>query len=141
MFKHYGMTATLLAIAFGGGFLVGHGAPVAAQAKNRVFEIRTYTMNDGRLDTLVKRLRQGEARLFDKVGMQGVGFFVAAEPPKSENTFVYILAHESRERAKESWAKFTNDPEWQTLRQTAESPGPIKVESIFVSPVDFSPLK
>ena len=106
-------------------------------------EIRTYTTHDGRLDALVKRMREGEAKVFDKVGMKGVGFFVAAESPKSENTFVYILAHESREGAKQSWAKFRDDSEWKSIRETSEAAGPIvaKVESVFVNPLDFSPLK
>jgi NIPSNAP protein len=135
------MMAGLLVATFGGGFLVGHGRPATAQAANRVFEIRTYTVEDGKLDALLKRMRGGEARIFDKVEMKGVLFSVAAEPPKSANTFVYILAHESLDRAKESWSKFRDDPEWKQLLATAEPTGPIKVESIFVKPLDFSPLK
>jgi hypothetical protein len=138
-------TVVLLAMAFGGGVLVGRGSPLAAQAKNRIFEIRTYTANEGKLDALVKRMRDKEAKIFEKNGMKGIGFFVAAEAPKSENTYVYILAHESREAARASWAKFGNDPEWKELRQSSEAAGPILVQggvqSIFVNPLDFSPLK
>ena len=34
------------------------------------------------------------------------GCSVAAEQPQSDNTFAYILEHESREKAKENWRKF-----------------------------------
>ena len=143
MMRNYRVTVGLIAMAFTIGVLVGHGPQLRGQAKNRVLEIRTYTTHEGRLDALVKRMREGEAKVFDKVGMKGVGFFVATEAPKSANTFVYILAHESRERATEGWGKFRDDPEWKQIRQTSEEAGPIvaKVESIFVNPLDFSPLK
>jgi hypothetical protein len=126
-----------------GVVVAGRGTPLAAQAPTRVLEIRTYTTVDGRLDALVKRMREKEGQIFEKVGMKVVGFFVATEAPKSANTFVYILGHASREAARASWARFGMDPEWQELRATSEAAGPIvaKVESIFVNPLDFSPLK
>jgi len=75
--------------------------------------------------------------------MKPVGFFVASEAPKSDNTFVYILSHESREKAKDNWARFQADAEWKDIRQRSEAAGPIvaKAETIFVNPTDFSPLK
>jgi hypothetical protein len=73
--------------------------------------------------------------------MKSVMFSVAAEPPASENTFIYILSHESREKAKENWSAFGKDAEWQQLRKTAAPTGQIKITSTFVTPTDFSPLK
>ena len=135
------VVAGLLAAAFGAGVLVDRATTVVAQPQNRVLEIRTYTTEEGHLNALVNRMRLGEARMFDKSGMNGVLFSIAAEPPKSTNTFVYIVAHKSLAAAKESWGKFRADPEWLKLRDSMESPGPIKVDSTFVNPVDFSPLK
>ena len=66
---------------------------------------------------------------------------MAADAPKSENTYVYIVAHENQEKAKASWTKFREDPEWVKLRSTATSPGQIKVESLFVNPTNYSTLK
>ena len=131
-----------LALGLGLGFMAGRGTTTLAQGSNRIFEIRTYTTESRTgLDALVKRMREGEARLFEKAGMKGIGFFVAADAPKSENTYVYILAHDSPARATESWAKFRQDPEWLKLRETSTPTGPIKVESVFANPLDFSPLK
>lgn len=141
MSRNYGVGLGLLVVTFGAGFLVGREAPVAAQSHDRLLEIRTYVTPDKPgLDALVKRMR-GEGKIFDRLGMKPVGFFVAAEAPKSENTFIYILAHESREKAKESWSKFGPDPEWQELRAKSDPTGKIQIESIFVRPTDYSMVK
>jgi hypothetical protein len=142
MLTKSGLAAAALALAFGVGFVVGREAPASAQGRNRVFEIRTYvTESKAGLDALVSRMGGGEAKFFEKAGMTNIGHFVAADAPKSENTYVYIVAHESQEQAKASWAKFREDPEWVKLRTTATSPGPIKVDAVFVKPTSFSALK
>jgi hypothetical protein len=139
--KNNTLTAGFIALALGVGYVAGRDASVAAQGSGRVLEIRTYTTPDRTgLDNLVKRMKD-ESKIFDRLGMKSALYSVAVEPPQSENTFVYILAHESRETAKENWTKFGADTEWQQLRTTAASPGQIKVQSIFVSPTEFSPLK
>jgi hypothetical protein len=143
MFRTYGITAGLVSVAFGLGLYAGGGVRVDAQRSARVLEVRRYTANAGKLDPLVKRMREGETALFEKHGMKGVFYSVAAEEPASQNTYLYVLAHESREAAKKSWDDFRNDPAWKSLRDTSEAGGPLvgKVESTFVTPTDFSPLK
>lgn len=131
-----------MAAAMACAFVAGHQTALSGQSKNRVFELRTYTTESkAGLDALVKRMREGEAKIFEKVGMKGIGYFVAADAPKSDNTYVYIVAHESPEAAKSSWAKFRDDAEWKSLRSTSTPTGPIKVESVFLNPLDFSALK
>jgi hypothetical protein len=142
MWTKYGTAAGVVVAVFSVGYMAGRETTASAQSRNRVFEIRTYTApNKAGLDALVSRMGAGEARLFEKSGMTNIGHFVAADAPKSENTYVYIVAHENQEKAKESWAKFREDPEWVKLRASATSPGQIKVESIFVNPTSFSTLK
>ena len=139
--KSQRVTVGLIALAFGAGWLVGRDAPVAAQGAGRVLEIRTYVTPDKTgLDNLVARMKD-ESKIFDRLGMKSVLYSVATEAPQSENTFVYILSHESREKAKENWSAFGADAEWKTLRSTAASPGQIKIQSIFISPTAFSPTK
>ena len=141
--RRAGITIGLVAIAFGLGVYVGGGARVDAQRPGRVLEVRRYTAAPGKLDELVKRMREGETSLFEKHGMKGVFYSVAAEAPDSQNTYLYVLAHDSREAAKKSWDDFRSDAAWKSLRETSEANGPLvsKVESIFVTPTDFSPLK
>ena len=143
MLRKYKVTVGLLAMTFTAGVLVGQATQVKAAGKNRVLEIRTYTTHPGRLPALVERMGHGEGEVFARLGMKPMGFFVANEAPKSENTFVYILSHENREKAKENWAKFREDAQWKEVRERSEVAGPIvaKAETIFVDPTDYSPLK
>ena len=58
-------------------------------------------------------------------------------------TLVYVLAHESREAAKKSWAAFSADPEWNRVKSESEKDGKLvdKVESVYLDPTDYSPIK
>ena len=140
---------TSLAIAagaFAAGFAAGGSAavPVAdAQTQNRVFELRTYTAAPGKLDALHRRFREHTVKLFTKHGMQHVGYWTPADAPLSENTLIYVIAHQSREAAKKSWDAFRNDPEWIKARDESQKDGSLtaKVESVYLNPVDYSPVK
>ncbi len=142
MNRSHWTSAALLVAVFGCGIAIGERR-AAAQAKNHVFEIRTYTAGEGKLDALLKRFRDHELPIFEKNGMHAVLYSVAAEPPLSQNTFVYILQHDSRESARQGWAAFLADPEFKKAVAESDAGGKavVKVESIFVNPTDFSPLK
>jgi len=133
----------LIAAVFGVGLVVGHRTAAHAQAKSHIYEIRTYTAGEGKLPALLKRFRDHELPIFEKNGMHAILYSVAAEPPLSENTFVYILEHESRDSARKGWAGFLADPAFRAAVQESDAGGRavVKVESIFVNPTDFSPLK
>jgi hypothetical protein len=134
-------------VLFGAGVLTGnllHPLPRAeAQGASRVFELRTYTAPEGKLDALNARFRDHTTRLFAKHGMTNIGYWVPSDAPKSQDTLVYILAYPSREAAKASWAAFQKDPEWQKARTESEANGRLttKVESVFMEPTGYSPLK
>ena len=137
-----------LVAAFAGGFAVRGivpGEPIArAQAAGRVFELRTYTTNPGKLEALHTRFRDHTLRIFEKHGMQNVGYFRPMDAPLAENTLVYIIAHKSREAAKESWSAFGKDPEWQKVSAASEANGRLLTkapESVFLTAADYSPLK
>jgi len=130
--------------AFGAGFALRGAMPVAeAQTANRVFELRTYTAAPGKLDALNKRFRDHTLRLFTKHGMTHVGYWTPADAPLSENTLIYIIAHKSREDAKKSFDAFRKDPDWIKARDESQKDGSLttKVESVFLNPTDYSPLK
>jgi hypothetical protein len=113
------------------------------QPKGRVFEIRTYTTEEGKLDALHARFRNHTTTLFKKHGLTNIGYWTPADEPLSRNTLIYILAHPSRESAKKNWEEFRNDPEWKKVREESEAKGKIvsKVESVFMEATDYSPLK
>jgi hypothetical protein len=117
--------------------------PLLAQEQGRVFELRTYTTYEGKLPALLARFRDHTTRIFEKHGMQNIGYWVPQDSPRSGNTLIYLLAHRDREAAKKSWEAFRNDPEWVKVRTESEAAGKIvlKVESEFLSPTDFSKLR
>lgn len=68
-----------------------------------VFELRTYTTNDGKLDDLHARFREHTMVLFEKHGMHNVGYWVPDDQP---NTLIYLISHASLEAAEDSWQAF-----------------------------------
>ena len=118
-------------------------APAAVQASTRVYELRTYTANAGKFDAMKARFREHILPLFKKHNLTVVGFWTPADPPLSENTLIYILAHDSREAAKKNWAAFSADPVRKQVWADTEKDGPINmtVESVYINPTDFSPIK
>lgn len=119
-------------------------APTAqAQPARPVYELRIYTAVEGKLDAVLSRFRDHTLKLFEKHGMESIGYWVAADPPKSQNTLYYILKHKSREAANASWAAFRSDPAWKQAQAASEVNGRLveKAESVFLSPTDFSKMR
>ena len=114
-----------------------------AAPSGRVFEMRTYTTHPGKLDALNARFRDHTTRIFKKHGMENVGYWVPQDEPGHSNTLIYVIAHKSRDAAKKSWDAFRADPEWKKVAAESEANGKIvaKVESVFMEPVDYSPIK
>jgi hypothetical protein len=75
--------------------------------------------------------------------MTNVIYLSPTDPPLSQNTLVYLLSHQSREAAKKSWADFAADPEWKKVSAESQVNGRIveKVESVFLTATDYSPMK
>jgi len=119
--------------------------PASAPTGSRVFELRTYVCNDGKLDALDARFRNHTVKLFEKHGMTNLPYFHPTDANKGAGkTLIYFLAHKSVDAAKASFNSFRQDPDWIKVRTESEAPGPILVNppaSIFLSPVDFSKLK
>lgn len=136
------LTAVLLLLAgFAAGALTQH--TLDAQTAGRVFELRTYTAPDGKLGELHARFRNHTLRIFEKHGMTNVIYLAPLDAPASQNQLVYLLAHASREAAKASWDAFRNDPEWKKVASESQANGPLttKVESVFLTATDYSPMK
>jgi len=114
------------------------------EVKERLFELRTYTAAEGKLDALHKRFREHTNDLFKKHGMTIIGFWTPAEEPRSKNTLIYILAYPDREAREKSWKEFQADPDWQKAKAESEKDGPLLAhppESVYMNPTDYSPIK
>lgn len=107
------------------------------------FEMRTYTCHEGKLPGLLARFRDHVMKLFEKHGITNIAYWVPQDAPASQNTLIYVVGHASREAAKKNWDAFRNDSEWQKVQKESETNGKfvLKIESLFIDPVDFSPMK
>jgi len=114
-------------------------SPLAVAADNRVFELRTYHTNDGKLDALHARFRDHTVPLFEKHGMTNVGYWVPTEG--DGNTLVYLMAYPDREARDASWKAFMGDPDWQAAYAASTADGKLvkKVDSVFLKPTAWSP--
>lgn len=122
---------------------VSAAADTAASSSGAVYELRTYTTNEGKLDALLARFRDHTCRLFEKHGMTNIGYWVPVnEEDGSKNKLIYVLKHDSEAAAKASFAAFGKDPEWQAARKASEEGGKILArppESLFMTLTDYSP--
>ena len=112
-------------------------------ASSKVYEMRTYTAADGKLDAVNARFRDHTTKLFEKHGMKNIGYWTPLEGPTAGTTLVYIIEHKSREQARENWAAFGKDPDWVKAKAESEANGRIvaKAESVFLTATDYSPIK
>lgn len=113
-------------------------------AKGRVFEMRTYVAHEGKFEALNSRFRDHTVAFFKKHGMESVGYWIPQdEKDGSANTLVYIIAHESREKAKQNWAAFVADPERKKVFDESEKDGKLvaKITAVYLDPTDYSAIK
>ena len=111
--------------------------------KERFFEMRTYIAAPGKLDALNARFRNHTNKLFVKHGMELIGYWTPTDGPAAANTLVYILAYPDRDAREKSWKAFQDDPEWKRVRTETEADGKLveKVETVYLKPTDYSPIK
>lgn len=128
------------------GLSLGQGSGVvdaAASADERVFELRTYYTNDGKLENLHNRFRNHTNTLFVKHGMTLIGYWTPMDGDAAENTLTYLIAHDSRDAAKASWKAFLADPVWKAAYADSIADGKLvaKIDSTFLAATDYSPIR
>ena len=119
------------------------GAASQSSAR-RVFELRTYTTNEGKLNDLHKRFHDHTCRLLKKHGAELIGFWTPLDPEHGKGQkLIYLVAFPSRDAAKATWASFQKDPEWTKAREESHKNGVLvkTVESVYLEPTDYSEMK
>jgi uncharacterized protein YbaA (DUF1428 family) len=119
---------------------------VSPSGEARLFELRTYHASPGKLGNLLARFRDHTAALFDRHGHGQFGYFVPTEKKDGAGeTLIYILTHKNQAAADAAWQAFRADPDWVKAKADSEVTGPLTipggVQSVFMSPTDFSPTK
>jgi NIPSNAP len=111
---------------------------------NRVFEMHVYHTLPGKLPALESQFRDTTSKLLAKHDLKIVGYWVPEGTPAWDNTFIFIVAHSSREEAKKNWDAMRADPDFQELIRENSDPATKLVEKIdvlYMRPTDFSPMK
>lgn len=116
------------------------------ETEERLFELRTYTTNAGKLSGLNSRFRDHTTKLFEKHGLSQFAYWTPTkEKDGRDNKLVYLLAHKDEESRGANFKKFGGDPQWQAARKASEVNGKLLikkgVESQFLIPTDYSPTK
>ena len=104
----------------------------------RLYEMRIYYCEPGRLDALLKRFRDHTTRIFEKHGMTNVGYWLPID--NTDNKLVYVLSYPDLAARETAWKAFGSDPEWKKVATDSEKDGKIvkKVDKIFMHETDFS---
>jgi NIPSNAP len=109
---------------------------------NRVFELRVYHTAPGKLPALESRFRDIYSKLFAKHDLQVMGYWVPEGSADWDNTFVYLVAHSSREEAKKNWDAMLADPEVQEAIKSQRADKVVeKIDRTYMRSTDFSPMK
>ena len=107
-----------------------------------IYELRVYTAMPGRLADVLARFRDHTVDIWNRLGIRQLGYWTTAIGPDS-NVLTYMLVWDSMADREAKWGKFVTDPEWVRVRTASEASGPIvaKMDSSFLTPTSFSPLK
>jgi NIPSNAP len=132
-------------LSFIGGAVVtlGFSNIVRSNPSDHVYELRLYHVNQGKMEALKSRFGDHTDAIFKRHNMKSIGYWVPEDAPYSQNLFVYILEHPSREDARKNWAAFQADPEWKKVKADSETQGALAnhIDSYFMDPTSFSALR
>ena len=109
---------------------------------DNVFELRIYKAAEGKLGKLDARFRDHTIRLFERHGMKSVAYWHPTDEPKSKDTLIYIIRHDSAAAAKKSWPAFGSDPDWKkAARESGVGRLAKRPDSIYMKATDYSAVK
>ncbi|MCY3566116.1 MAG: NIPSNAP family protein [Gammaproteobacteria bacterium] len=132
--------ASLLSLVVG----LGAGLFITISAQDqKLYELRIYKSTEGNLGNLNARFRDHTLRIFEKHGMENIGYWTPTSEEERDDTLVYIIAHDSQEAADASWGAFIQDPEWAEVAEASNANGQILagIERKFMVATDYSPLQ
>jgi hypothetical protein len=109
---------------------------------SRVFELRIYHALPGKLPVMESRFRDTTSKLLARHNLDVVGYWTGEGAPGSGGTFIFLLAHRSRQEANRNWKLMETDPEFQRVIKSEQAEKTLaNADVIYMKPTDFSPLK
>ena len=133
----------VLGLFFASSVLAARAAAADAPPADKVYELRVYHTNPGKLEALHARFRDHTCKLFQKHGIQVVGFWTPLAGEEAKNTLYYIVVFPSVEAQKNAWQAFRADPEWKKAKADSEKDGVLvnKVDSTNLKATPYSPMQ
>jgi hypothetical protein len=133
----------VLSFLCGIAVMLGYTTLGGSNLGHHVYELRMYHVNPGKMDALKARFGDHTDAIFKRHNMKSIGYWQPEDVPSSQNLFVYILEHPSRQEGKKNWDAFHDDPEWNKVKGESEKNGPLtdKIDSYFMDPTSFSALQ
>lgn len=112
---------------------------------NRVFELLIYHAAPGKGPALESLFRNA-SRIMARDGVNVVGYWVPNEDPAWNDTFIYLVAHPSRDEAKKNWQALHADTEFRPYIESAKQliqklDEKYKVDEVYMRPTDFSAMR
>lgn len=106
---------------------------------SKLYEMRIYYPTPGKYAEIVDRFRQYTTKIFEKHGMENIGYWTPTDTSRKE--LIYILAYPNREARDASWKAFSSDPEWKAVVAKTEANGKLvdHVDQVFMTEADISP--
>jgi NIPSNAP len=149
-----GLTLLLAALAFGTKRMsaAGDARPAAAApaagagagaGAGQFFELRVYTAAPGKMDALNRRFREHSLKFFEKHGIKSVGYWTAVDE-QHRGRLYYVIAYPDRESRERMLVNgIAKDPEFLKVVAESEKDGKLTdgIESVLMTPTDYSPLK
>jgi len=131
-----------LSFLCGAALMLGFSSLRGSNHMQHVYELRMYHVNSGKMDALKARFGDHTDALFKRHNMKSIGYRQPEDAPSSQNLFIYILEHPSRQEAGKNWAAFQADPEWEKVKAESEKNGQLvdHIDRYFMDPIGFSAL-
>jgi hypothetical protein len=130
-----------------GALIAAHWIHIQAvkAESNRVFQLMVYHTAPGKVPEL-ESIFQDVSKLQAKHNLNVVGYWVPDADSPWKNTFVYLVAHASKDDAKKNWDALHADPAFPPYRKAAaplieQVNGEYNVEEVFMPPTDYSAMK
>lgn len=107
-----------------------------------IVELRTYHCVPGRLPALHKRFINTALVIFERYGIEQIGFWTNLTGPTNQS-LTYMLKWESLAEREAKWNAFQVDTEWNAKRTESEAEGMLieRVENHFMVPTSYSALR
>jgi hypothetical protein len=113
-------------------------------AGSRIFSLRTYYTNEGKLNNLHNRFKDHTLEIFKNNGMTNIAYFnMDPSHEESKNVLTYLITFPDTTARKASWDSFREDEAWKAAYANSIKDGSL-VDSLtaeLLMPTSFSPLK